>query len=251
MTFWRDLKIGTKIVAALAALLLTAAAVGGVAFLQMSKMNAAAFEIRDNWLPSVGKLGELRTTIARLMRAQADLLIEVTSKHEVEAAVSGLDAAIKEAQAAYDGYKPLITPNTEDEELMRQFALLWRDIDEAARKLRALGANGETDAASSYYHDVVEPLRLKVQDVLARDAKFNETQGQRASAVGEAAYNSARLTLLLVLLLGAGVGAAAAGAIIAGGGGRLAGRAWRSRRSRGATPAWRFPTTAGATRSAL
>jgi methyl-accepting chemotaxis protein len=216
MNFWRDLKIGTKIVAALTALLLIAAAVGGAAFLQMGEMNARAVDIRDNWLPSVAKLGNLRVGYARLMRAQADVLISVATHSEQAQALAALDDTTKFVDRAYDVYKPLIAPNTEDETLMKQFAEIWPEIIGKQQQMRALAQQGETEAALKIYREEIKPLRLKVQDILNRDNDFNESEGTKAATAGESAYHTAQLILTVVLLLGAGLAALAALALIAG-----------------------------------
>ncbi|MCW2318597.1 methyl-accepting chemotaxis protein [Rhodoblastus acidophilus] len=216
MYVWRDLKIGTKLLVALVSLLLTAASVGGVAFRQMGEMNANSADIRDNWLPSVAKLSHLRVGFARLMRAQADVLVSSATRSQETEALIALDEATRAVDHAYEGYKPLITPNTDDETLMKQFAAIWPEVVTKQQTMRAQAQKGETESAMKTYRNEITPLRLKVQDILNKDTNFNETEGQKASAAGEAAYHSAQLILTVVLLVGAGVGALAALALIAG-----------------------------------
>ncbi|MCW2272509.1 HAMP domain-containing protein [Rhodoblastus acidophilus] len=216
MNAWRDMKIGAKIVAALAALLLLAAAVGGAAFVQMSEMNARAAEIRDNWLPSVARLADIRVGMARLYRAQSDLLVATAIQSGQTEAQAMLDQTMQEVEQAYQGYKPLITPNSEDVILMKQFAQIWSEIRDAQQRLRDVAQKGDATGAVKIYRDELAPLRLKMGEVLVKDSAFNEDGGKKSAAAGEAAYNSAKLVLAVVLLLAAGLGVLAALALIGG-----------------------------------
>jgi len=216
MNFWRDLKIGAKIIAALTVVLLMAATVGGVAFLQMGEMNSRAAEIRDNWLPSVARISDLRVGIARLFRAQSDLLLaSAILDGEAEAAAT-LDRSLKDVEQAYEGYKPLITPNSEDVILMKQFAQVWAEVRDKQKQVLEIVGKGDAMAAVKAYRTEMMPLRLKMQEILAKDTAYNETEGTKSAGAGESAYHSAKLILAVVLALGAGLGALAAFALISG-----------------------------------
>lgn len=71
MNFWRDMTIGRKIGAVVAGFLLISAAIGGFGLVKMSAMDEQSNDIRDNWLPSVSALGELRAAVLRLGRSRA------------------------------------------------------------------------------------------------------------------------------------------------------------------------------------
>jgi len=216
MTVWRDLSIGGKIVTALSALLVLAAVIGGAAFLQMGEMNARAIDVRDNWLPSVARLSDVRVSTARVYRAQSDFLLAVAI-HDGEAeALAALDNAMKEVDQAFDGYKPLITQNTEDVILMKQFVETWAEFRSKQSRVLDVARKGDAlDAVKAYREDLM-PLRARIGDILAKDTAFNETEGKKSSIAGEAAYSSAKLVLSGVLLFGAGFGALAAFALISG-----------------------------------
>jgi methyl-accepting chemotaxis protein len=216
MNLWRDSKIGVKIISALAALFLVAIAIGGVASLQMRAMNASAHEIRETWLPSLGKLAYLRVTLARLMRAQSDVLLAVTTRRDEGEALAALGAAVNDAQQAYETFKPSVAPNSETETLMRQYEQVWSTIVNRQQRMRALVDKGEAEAALAVYHDEVRPLRLQVQEFLGKVLAVNEDEAQKAAAASEAAYHSAQLALAVVLLIGAGLGVICAAALVSG-----------------------------------
>ncbi|MCW2282646.1 methyl-accepting chemotaxis protein [Rhodoblastus acidophilus] len=216
MKVWRDLKIGAKITAALSALLLVAAVIGGAAFVQMGQMNSRAADIREDWLPSIARLSDLRVGIARLYRAQSDVLLAATL-HEGEAeAFATLDATTTEVEQAYEKYKPLITPNSEEENLMKQFAEKWQIVVVKQKHMIEDARTGDATGAIQAYRQELMPLRAKMQEFLSKNTAFNEEGGKKATAAGEAAYDTAKFVLSGVLLLGAGLGALAAFALISG-----------------------------------
>ncbi|PPQ36269.1 hypothetical protein CH337_09860 [Rhodoblastus acidophilus] len=224
MNFWRDLKISTKIVAALVALIFVAGAVGGVAFLQMREMNQRAVEIRQDVLPSYSKLAFVRVSFARSMRAQADLLLAAASRSDEAKAQAALDEAIRDIEQAYEAYRPLITPNTEEEALAKRFGGILSDMRPKLKQMRELAAAHEVERAIDIYRQDVTPARLELQSILGKVLAFVESQGGRAAAASETAYHSAEWALGLVLLFGAGL-AALCGLVLIGGVSRPLGRA--------------------------
>jgi methyl-accepting chemotaxis protein len=224
MKVWRNLKISTKIVAALVALIFVAGCVGAVAFLQMREMNARAAEIREDVLPSYSKLAFLRVSFARVMRAQADVLVAATTHSDEAQAQAALDEAAREVEQAYDAYRPLITPNTQEEALSNRFSQIWSDMRARQQHMRDFAAKGEIESATKVYRDEMRPLRLEMQDIVGKVLAVTESQGHKAALASEAAYRSGRWTLSVVVLFGAVLGALC-GAVLIGGVSRPLGRA--------------------------
>ncbi|MBB4198808.1 hypothetical protein CCR94_09030 [Rhodoblastus sphagnicola] len=216
MNIWRDLKIGKKLIVVLAALVLVSAGIGGVALTQMAAVNAKAADIRDNWLPSVAQIGKLRLSLARISRAQANVLLVLGAKHESEAALAGFEKAVADVEQAYAAYKPLITPNSEDGVLMGQFDRLWSEFRQHARATIAQAKAGDVDGAIDDYGAGTDQLRLKIQDVLGKDVEFNEASGKKSADEGAAVYDSAKLILLGALALAAALGALSGFALTSG-----------------------------------
>ena len=216
MNIWRDLKIGKKIIVALAALILISAGIGGVAMTQMAAINAKAADIRDNWLPSVGQIGKLRLSLSRLARSEADALLAFSAHHNPDAELARFEKTVTEVEQAYAAYKPLIAANTEDEVLMGQFGRLWPDLRQHLRGALERAKAGDVDGAIDDYVVATDKERMKIQDILGKDGAFNEASGKKSADAGAADYESAKLILLGALALAAAVGALSGFALISG-----------------------------------
>jgi methyl-accepting chemotaxis protein len=216
MNIWRDLKIGKKIIVALAALVLIIAGIGGVALMQIAEINAKASDIRDNWLPSVGKIGKLRTAMARLGRTEAEVLLDLASRHDPAEALANYQKSIEGVEQAYNEYKPLITPNTDDEVMMGRFAQLWVQFNIASQAMVAHARAGDVDGAISEFKTTSTAKRTEIQDILLKDVDFNEAEGKKAADASATVYASSKIVLFAALALAAALAALAAFALISG-----------------------------------
>jgi len=216
MHFWRDLKIGHKINSALAAMFLIAALIGGVAAVQMRAMDADAGALRDDIMPSLGKLGQVRVGIARLMNAQADLLVAAATRSGETEAKAALEAAVQAVEQAYNAYKPLIKPATDEEAQMKRFFEAWREMRAHESELRDLAVAGDVAAATQVYRGYLAPLRSKIREAIDRASEFTNGEAAKTVSAAEASFRSAQWSLTLALLLGAVLGVLASVSLIGG-----------------------------------
>ncbi|MCW2286502.1 methyl-accepting chemotaxis protein [Rhodoblastus acidophilus] len=216
MQLWRDLKIGKKIIAALAAMFVLAIVVGALGMTQMAAINARAIDIRDNWLPSVGKIDQLNVALTRVGRTENALLLAVASHHDSAQALADHKTALDKVDQAYADYKPLISANTDDQKLMAEFSELWPRYRKISMDTVERALNGDIDRAADESMAVNLPKRIEIQKVLEKDVAFNASEGARAAREGESIYASARLIMLGALALAALAGGAAAFALIGG-----------------------------------
>jgi len=207
---WQKRKI-----AALAALTLIVFGVGGLALAQMAEINARAANVRDNWLPSVSKIGQLNLTVTRVGRNENSLLLTVSAQHETAQALADYRASLEAVDKAYAEYKPMITPNAEDAVLMGRFAEAWPRYRKLTEDIIDRALKGNIDQAIDDSATLSAPQRLAIQDILAKDVAFNEAEGAKAAAAGESIYASARVVMLGALALAALVSIIASLSILA------------------------------------
>jgi methyl-accepting chemotaxis protein len=216
MNIWRDLKIGKKIIVALAALILISAGIGGVALTQMSAINAKAAEVRDSWLPSVAQIGKLRLSLARISREEGIALLSLSARHDSDAALAAFEKAVTDVEQAYAAYKPLITANTEDEVLMGQFDRIWPEFRQHVRATVSRAKAGDIDGAADDFGAGTDQQRSIIQSILGKDMDFKESSAKKAADAGAAVYDSAKLILLGAIALAAALGALSGFALISG-----------------------------------
>ncbi|MCW2285150.1 methyl-accepting chemotaxis protein [Rhodoblastus acidophilus] len=215
MHFWRDLSIGKKMIAALAALTMVVAGLGGVALMQMAEINANATEIRDNWLPSVGQASVLRHSLSRLARSQTEALLTLAFQGDAATAQAKFGEMVENVDKAYEAYKPLIIPKGGDEALMAEFARVWPDFKAQSRAIMQRAASGDVEGA---FHDYIGPAtaqRLRLQDTLEKVVAFNKTGGKQAADAGAATYSAAFWHMTGALLVAMAIAGASALGLIA------------------------------------
>jgi methyl-accepting chemotaxis protein len=122
-----NLTIRSKILAA--AILLSAASIvlGFYNLRQTGLVNEKAAEIRDNWLPSVARLGALNT-IVKTVRARQNRLSAYLAYYpdKVAEGLKQVRDTIVETDKVHETYKPFITPNSRESELAKEFATAWK-----------------------------------------------------------------------------------------------------------------------------
>jgi methyl-accepting chemotaxis protein len=215
MAFWRDLRIGKKIIAALAALLLITVGVGGLALTEMKAINAQAAEIRDNWLPALNAASKLQYALARMGRAETGLMLTLHAHRDATQIAAEHKTTLDNVEKAYEAYKPLITPNTDEAVEMAKFAEAWPSYRKLSEGVAERGLNGDVEGAVDDSLKISTPQRIAMQHHLTKAADFNEVGGRAAAAAGETIYKSSRYVMLASLALAVLVGALAAVALIA------------------------------------
>ena len=169
----------------------------------MSRMNAKAADVRDNSLPSVSLVDKLTLEVARFRSDEGQALMALATHDHAERAAHFARGGGKRIDKAYENYKPTITPNTDDEQLMKGFVTLWPKYQASAMATIRQAASGDVAGAMKAFDDEDERLRAPIVSVLAKDAEFNKSEGKRVANEGEATYDTGRMTLVISLIAAA------------------------------------------------
>ena len=207
-----DYKFGTKLGAAFGFMTLLTLAVGSVAIVELSRINANTEEIATNWLPSVRVLGELRVATNRFRREQGELLL-ATDDTEVRTVNLRLDAAqnrIAEEQAVYE---PLISSPEEKEayDQYRQHLATFMANHAKLKALAAAGARNQEEARTQIRGALTSNYSSLAAD-LDQLVKMNDQGASAAYSAAQATY--ARGRLLMICLLTAATALAALLAVL-------------------------------------
>ncbi|EJW09975.1 methyl-accepting chemotaxis sensory transducer [Rhodovulum sp. PH10] len=202
------LSVRAKVVAAFALVALTAAGLGAFAIRQLANVDASAAELRDVWLPAIGRLGTTGKLVEQIRLVEASHII--ASRPEDKTRLDGLfDEGNKELDETWAAYAASVkTP--EEKAFVEAFE---RDLAAHRTEGRALLATSWTDdmaAARKQFVGNVRKLffglRKRVETALA-----GHIEGGRAAAErGASVFASARVLILgaiglaLVLCLAAG-----------------------------------------------
>ncbi|MDD0814458.1 methyl-accepting chemotaxis protein [Curvibacter sp. HBC28] len=195
---FRDLRIGYKLGFSFLLLVLATVLIGGVALVQLSRINANTQDIATNWLPSVKVLGDMRISLNRLRRSEG----------RMASAASPLDLETQTKAAAdtkvlflkQEGvYAPMVTAGRETE-LFNQYKSQRDAFFASQTRLLNFANSGNMAATLQYYEGESEASFLSLVDAIEKLAQLNEEGAKEASISAEASFTSSRTLLIAVLV---------------------------------------------------
>jgi methyl-accepting chemotaxis protein len=207
MQFFRDLRIGMKLIVTVCAVVVMSGFLGIFAVMQLSKVNDVTVEVISTWLPSVQLLGKMSDAINLCRRADFG--------HVAARDKEGMDhydkffaegqAQLQDAQAKYE--KLLV--DDEDRRLFEQVRLAWPSYVEAHTRVMALSRAGKKEEAlalNAESRKLFEDTQAAFRRLLEFNTKGADSAGVKAAGI----YKSARVLVVLVLFVCAAAGLALA-----------------------------------------
>jgi methyl-accepting chemotaxis protein len=214
MKLWRDLSIRTKVLIAFLAVFLTTGALGIFALDQLSQVNAAAADVRDNWLPSVNVLGRLAQRVEEFRNHEGLHVLSTDDKSIAEMSAK-LDEDRQLLRELRKEYEPLVTPGYERGLVDEYDRLLAQYLQIEPKMLDLSSKNQNADATAIFKGDML-PIFEKIRTTVLDDLKFNTEQGKKASDQGVAIYKSSQLLIISALAFAAFLCLGASAAITIG-----------------------------------
>jgi len=214
MSFFDRFPIRTKVLAAFGLVLLAMVGLGLLSMNRMGALNAAAAEIRDNYLPSTRVLGLIRFDMMRFRQIEATHML--VSAPEAKAREAATMATLKtELADLHRQYEPLITPGKE-RSLADGVQRGWDAYLALDAKYIELSNKGDQAAGTAAYIGDMRSTFNQAADQLAEDIKLNTELGTAAANQGAAIYEYTRVVTTVTAIATVVVGLLAAYGIIAG-----------------------------------
>jgi methyl-accepting chemotaxis protein len=209
-----NLSVRGKVTLAFAMVCAVVLGLGLFAIQRMSEVNAAAVDIRDNWLPSVEVLGRVaqlterhRTELGTLMLVRTD-----AERAQVEAAMAKTRQDIAAARAAY---APLITPG-EKQQLAAAWGQAWDAIlASSALAVERVEKGDQAGAAVVFTTSGLERIN-RIRETVQADIDFSVRAGKAAGDAGAATYASARAWIAGAMCLAVALSVMAGWSLIRG-----------------------------------
>jgi len=194
-SWYNNLRIRSKLLAAIGAVVVGTAALGLFSIRQLSVVNAQSTVITRDWLPGVERIAALETSITELRVLQYRHIAALSP--EAMTAVEREIAAQREVIAKQEhGYAAtmILAKDTAlfDEYHVKAEASLnaWPAVQELSRSGKAAEASTRMTTATQQPFD-------DLKSTLGKLVTLNHDESVAASAVGDALYTSARNTILL------------------------------------------------------
>ncbi len=220
MEFFRNLKIGKKLMVAVVSVVTMTAFLGIFSVAQLSKVNDVSVEISRHWLPSVQLLGSASMAINFSRRAAlAHLLVgdkEAMSRYE-----HMIQQSIEQLNDADSKYERLIATD-EERQAFAKMRQAWGAYAEVQQKVISLSQGGKKDEAIAINIEAKKPFDATIA-ALEQNIEVSKKGAATATLHAEEMYRSARLLITVVLLLSASLGIVLALAIA-----RMIGRALKT-----------------------
>ncbi|HEX5355811.1 MAG TPA: methyl-accepting chemotaxis protein [Aquabacterium sp.] len=195
-----DIKLGKKLGAAFAVVVVLTMLVGGFAVRQLSVINGNTADIATNWLPSVRLLSDMRDALAEHRRAEAlHLLADSDQDHATED--ERMAKAKKQVADLLAQYEPMIA-SADERKLSDQFKSQLTAYYEASHKMTASSRQGESgllDARKAYKTETRDAFRA-LRATLNEDIALNNKGSEEAYHASQATYSQARGWVLALVI---------------------------------------------------
>ena len=194
-----DVKLGKKLGAAFAALVLLTVLVGGMALSQMSRINANTEDIATNWLPSMRVLADMRDALDEFRRGEA-LHLMATSDQDRSSEEERMAKAHKQIDDLLVQYEPMIS-SPEERKLADQIKQQLATYFDTNTTLLGMSKKG-TQATESllYYKGASRTAFRALRVTLNADIDLNNKGSDVAYKEAQATYGQARAWVLVLLL---------------------------------------------------
>lgn len=197
MHFFEKMTVFRRVISVFAVVLAMSCGLGGFAVYEIGRVGDAAYEIRDNWLPSVRYSLEMKGDLSGFRSAELQHVLSTTqdefSKYETQ--MTRLLAAYR---ASEKSYTPLISSEAE-REIYRQVDALVTKYMSVHERVVKLSQSGDTTGALALMRgesiQIRNELDGKLKQLVELNVQGSDESGYRAKAV----YESAR-TLIFVSL---------------------------------------------------
>ncbi|GAA0564869.1 methyl-accepting chemotaxis protein [Rhizomicrobium electricum] len=198
---FRNLSVSKKLVGAFALVLATTIGLGLFAVNSLSTLNDKSVEIRDNWLPAVGDLGEFQYFMTRTRVAQANYVMATTDTQRED-----MKARMKEYRGKADkhwaNYTATVTPG-EERMLVDQIVAARNAYEPLQGKVEEVIKTQGRDAGIAYFmHDMRNTYNTFIA-AIEKDVAFNRNGGVTAGNEGAATYSTARIWIFIAIGLAA------------------------------------------------
>ncbi|QGZ65145.1 methyl-accepting chemotaxis protein [Paraburkholderia acidisoli] len=207
MSFLTRLKIGPRLGAAFAMVLLLLGAVGGIGLIQASRIFGGTTEIAQNWLPSVEALGNLHGLADDVRRASLRMIIvgngpDQAKLHEQH------EQSVKQFGAALDGYAKLVS-SPEERKLFDDLGVAWQHYLDDDRKVEALANSADVNSAEQRVAVTTASAQSfqVALDLIKQDVALNHAGSTAQVAEAKGAYQAAFAWIAVLTVIAIGFGA--------------------------------------------
>jgi methyl-accepting chemotaxis protein len=195
--WFQGLSIRTKVVASFAVICLTTVALGIFAIQRMAIINDSVVVIGADALPGVKALSRISVLSERYRSSIALRVLSNDGKTraDMDTLVAGSQSDVGKAVAAYG----LLINSDEKRRLAADVDSRWAGLLKTGEQIMADVRQGNQAQAVTLLFTTFRAQVVAFRNVLAADIDYNEHNADQATKAGSAAYESARLWVVITL----------------------------------------------------
>ncbi|ROM39316.1 methyl-accepting chemotaxis protein [Pseudomonas poae] len=198
MKWFYNLKISTKLISAFLVVLGLTAAMGGFAILQLGAVNQAAQEIKSDWMPSMRAAAGMRFFAANY-RLKENRHVSTEIAEEKAQADREADESRQQFDTRMGTYEQLLSGD-EERQLLVGLKSAWSTYLATSKQLLDLSRQNQEVAASTLLRGESRTHFDDVTNRLQKMVEFNEAGAIQVGDKGSALYESARVSIIAVLV---------------------------------------------------
>lgn len=172
---------------------------GSFSALQLAKVNRAATDLGENWMPSIRVLLDLKSNIT-LYRIQE--LYHTLSKDDAEMKQyeDMMGTTMAKIESERQGYAKLIS-SPEEKASYQDFLKLWDDYMKTHAVVVKLAHEQKADEARSIVRGEGRNIYFKLSDSIEKLVKMNIEGGDKSKLAGEEIYQNSLKWIIILLLV--------------------------------------------------
>lgn len=198
MKWFYDLKISTKLITSFLVVLVLTAGMGVFAIHQLGAVNQAAQEIKSDWMPSMRAAAGMRFFAANY-RLKENRHVTTEIAEEKAQADREADDMLQQFNIRLGTYEQLLSGD-EERQLLAGLKAAWSTYLATSKQLLDLSRQNQEAAANTLLRGESRAQFDEVTSRLQKMVEFNEAGASEAGDRGSALYDSARVSIIAVLV---------------------------------------------------
>ena len=204
MQAFYDLKIATKLIIGFVGVLLLTAFLGLFSMAQLAKVNTAADELGNDWMPSAIEAMGMKESVSR-MRSQEAQLATAESPEEVKKYQERTDEAIAQFRKHHTAsLKYADQPG--EKKVLDDTLSAFNDYAQISSRISAFAKEGNSAGAVALLRSDSSKANKKLRDMVDKTVEDHIAGGQKAFAESTATYKSAQAWVVGVIIAAIVVG---------------------------------------------
>ncbi|CAM2785790.1 methyl-accepting chemotaxis protein [Pseudomonas fluorescens] len=198
MKWFYDLKISTKLISSFLLVLALTGAMGGFAIHQLGAVNQAAQDIKGNWMPSLRAAAGMRFFAANYRLKENRHIATEIPEEKAQAEREATDAR-QQFETRMGTYEQLLS-NDEDRQLLASVKSAWDAYLASSKQLLEFSRQNQDAQARGLLRGESKGHFDEVTARLQKMVELNDAGASAAGDKGSALYESARVSIIAVLI---------------------------------------------------